>query len=98
MSLIKMGMEDAFFDLDSDFSGMSPCNDLVLSKVIHKAFVDVTEEGTEAAAANAFDVQLECSDYVKQTVAFVADHPFLFFIRRNPTMSILFAGRYCSPP
>uniref|UniRef100_A0A3Q0RNT4 Serpin B6 n=1 Tax=Amphilophus citrinellus TaxID=61819 RepID=A0A3Q0RNT4_AMPCI len=73
---------------------MSPANDLVLSKVVHKAFVEVNEEGTEAAAATAAIMMLRCARIPDR---FIADHPFLFFIRHNPSMSILFAGRYCSP-
>ncbi|XP_019130388.2 leukocyte elastase inhibitor isoform X2 [Larimichthys crocea] len=92
--LISMGMVNAFDVTMSDFSGMSPANDLVLSKVVHKAFVEVNEEGTEAAAATAAVVMNRCA---RIPVIFVADHPFLFFIRHNPTMSILFTGRYCSP-
>ncbi|XP_023121131.2 leukocyte elastase inhibitor-like isoform X1 [Amphiprion ocellaris] len=92
--LVSMGMVDAFDMAKSDFSGMSPANDLVLSKVIHKAFVEVNEEGTEAAAATAAIMMLRCA---MRTPTFIADHPFLFFIRHNPSMSILFAGRYCSP-
>lgn len=90
--LMSMGMVDAF--TMSDFSGMSPANNLVLSKVIHKAFVEVNEEGTEAAAASGAVMMLRCA---LRPVSFIADHPFLFFIRHNPSMSILFAGRYCSP-
>lgn len=71
-------------------AGMSPGNDLFLSQVVHKAFVDVNEEGTEAAAATV--IMRLCAAPV-----FIADHPFLFFIRHNPSESILFAGRYCSP-
>ncbi|XP_077411145.1 serpin peptidase inhibitor, clade B (ovalbumin), member 1, like 3 [Vanacampus margaritifer] len=92
--LISMGMVDAFDISKSNFSGMSPANDLVLSKVIHKAFIEVNEEGTEAAAATAAVMMLRCS---LRTPTFIADHPFLFFIRHNPSMSVLFAGRYCSP-
>ncbi|XP_061842131.1 leukocyte elastase inhibitor-like isoform X1 [Nerophis lumbriciformis] len=94
--LVSMGMSDAFNISNSDFSGMSPAKDLVLSKVIHKAFVEVNEEGTEAAAACAFEsaFQFRC---VSRTHVFIADHPFLFFIRHNPSMSVLFAGRYCCP-
>lgn len=73
---------------------MSPGNDLVLSKVVHQAVVDVNEEGTEAAAATAA-VMTERSASI--TEVFNADHPFLFFIRHNPSKNILFAGRYCSP-
>ena len=71
---------------------MSSANDLVLSKVVHKAFVEVNEEGTEAAAATFCGYIPMCAPY-----QFVADHPFLFFIRHNPSKSILFAGRYSSP-
>ncbi|XP_070961200.1 leukocyte elastase inhibitor-like isoform X1 [Oncorhynchus clarkii lewisi] len=92
--LASMGMTDAFDHCKSDFSGMSPDNDLVLSKVIHKAFVEVNEEGTEAAGATAAIMMMRCA---MRTPTFVADHPFLFFIRHNPTQSILFYGRYCSP-
>lgn len=77
-------------------TGMSPGNDLFLSKVVHKAFVDVNEEGTEAAAATAAVMNLRCAMPMRPTT-FIADHPFLFFIRHNPSNSILFAGRYCSP-
>ncbi|XP_074549278.1 leukocyte elastase inhibitor-like [Halichoeres trimaculatus] len=92
--LMSMGMVDAFDMGRSDFSGMSPANDLVLSKVVHKAFVEVNEEGTEAAAATAAVMMLRCA---MRPATFIADHPFLFFIRHNPSMSILFSGRYCSP-
>ncbi|XP_071398825.1 leukocyte elastase inhibitor-like isoform X2 [Centroberyx affinis] len=92
--LSSMGMVDAFDMGMSDFSGMSPANDLVLSKVVHKAFVEVNEEGTEAAAATAAVMMVRSA---RIPVTFKADHPFLFFIRHNPSMSVLFAGRFCSP-
>ncbi|XP_052434657.1 leukocyte elastase inhibitor isoform X9 [Carassius gibelio] len=92
--LISMGMEDVFDGKKVNLSGMSPNNDLVVSKVIHKAFVEVNEEGTEAAAATAVVVMKKGRRIPR---AFIADHPFLFFIRHNPTKSILFCGRFCSP-
>lgn len=92
--LTKMGMENAFDSSKSDFSGMSPANDLIVSKVVHKAFVDVNEEGTEAAAATGVDMEVRS---ITIPVEFVADHPFIFFIQHKPTKSILFVGRYCSP-
>ncbi|XP_036934238.1 leukocyte elastase inhibitor-like [Acanthopagrus latus] len=92
--LISMGMKDAFNVGMSDFSGMSPANDLFLSKVVHKAFVEVNERGTEAAAATGIVCTLQC---FRITPTFKADHPFLFFIRHNDSKSILFAGRFCSP-
>ncbi|XP_056440346.1 leukocyte elastase inhibitor-like isoform X2 [Gadus chalcogrammus] len=93
--LVSMGMVDAFDQGLSDFSGMSSANDLVLSAVVHKAFVEVNEEGTEAAAATAGRMMVGCCMMIPPQ--FVADHPFLFFIRHNPSKSILFAGRYSSP-
>ncbi|XP_062235709.1 leukocyte elastase inhibitor-like isoform X2 [Platichthys flesus] len=94
--LISMGMVDAFDLAMSDFSGMSPSKDLVLSKVVHKAFVEVNEVGTEAAAAATASTKYY-DLFGIPSVRFIADHPFLFFIRHNPTMSVLFAGRFCSP-
>ncbi|XP_042370334.1 serpin B6-like [Plectropomus leopardus] len=76
----------------SDFSGMSTANNLVLSKVVHKSFVEVNEEGTEAAAATAAVITNR-----SLPPRFTADHPFLFFIQHKPTNTVLFAGRYSSP-
>nr|XP_024661181.1 leukocyte elastase inhibitor-like [Maylandia zebra] len=92
--LTNMGMENAFDIYKRDFSGMSPANDLIVSKVVHKAFVDVNEEGAEAAAATGVDMEIRS---IMIPAEFVADHPFIFFIRHKPTKSILFVGRYCSP-
>uniref|UniRef100_A0A3P8P4E5 Serpin B6 n=1 Tax=Astatotilapia calliptera TaxID=8154 RepID=A0A3P8P4E5_ASTCA len=92
--LTNMGMENAFDIYKRDFSGMSPANDLIVSKVVHKALVDVNEEGAEAAAATGVDMEIRS---IMIPAEFVADHPFIFFIRHKPTKSILFVGRYCSP-
>ncbi|KAF4102738.1 leukocyte elastase inhibitor-like [Onychostoma macrolepis] len=92
--LISMGMEDVFDGQKVNLSGMSPNNDLVVSKVVHKAFVEVNEEGTEAAAATGVVMMTRC---MRIPQVFNADHPFLFFIRHNPTKSVLFYGRFCSP-
>ncbi|KFO86485.1 Serpin B6 [Buceros rhinoceros silvestris] len=92
--LSSLGMSDAF-DM-ADFSGISAGNELVLSRVVHKSFVEVNEEGTamKAAPATAAVMMLRCALIVPE---FTADHPFLFFIRHNKTSSILFCGRFCSP-
>lgn len=92
--LVSLGMVDAFDSQRADFSGLSPNNDLVLSKVVHKSFVEVNEEGTEAAAATGAIMMMRC---LMRPDRFHADHPFLFFIRHNPSKSILFCGRVCSP-
>lgn len=94
--LSSMGMPHAFDLGKADFSGMSSGNELVLSEVVHKSFVEVNEEGTEAAAATAA-VMFYCTMFVPDFTDFTADHPFLFFIRHNKTSSILFCGRFCCP-
>nr|XP_056710841.1 serpin B6-like [Euleptes europaea] len=90
----SMGMAEAFDPGKANFSGMSSSNDLVLSEVVHKSFIEVNEEGTEAAAATAAVMMLRCALIVPR---FTADHPFLFFIRHNKTGTMLFCGRFCSP-
>ncbi|MEJ1284665.1 serine (or cysteine) peptidase inhibitor clade B member 6a [Cricetulus griseus] len=91
--LCKLGMTDAFEDR-ADFSGMSSKKGLFLSKVVHKSFVEVNEEGTEAAAATAAIIMMRCAMSVPR---FCADHPFLFFIQHVKTNGILFCGRFSSP-
>ncbi|KAG1942995.1 leukocyte elastase inhibitor [Pimephales promelas] len=95
--LISMGMKDVFDEKKVNLSGMSSNNNLVVTKVIHKAFVEVNEKGTEAAAATAFVVSFGCAMSSTPPKTFIADHPFLFFIRHNPSNAILFYGRLCSP-
>uniref|UniRef100_A0A674IY71 Serpin domain-containing protein n=1 Tax=Terrapene triunguis TaxID=2587831 RepID=A0A674IY71_9SAUR len=93
-TLSSMGMRDAFSQDRADFRGMSEKNNLVLSNVFHKCFVEINEEGTEAAAASAASMT---SRSLISAIQFAADHPFLFFIRHNKTKTILFFGRFCSP-
>jgi serpin B len=92
-TLAEMGMPSAFGP-DADFSGINGKKDLFISKVIHKAFVDVNEEGTEAAAATAV---IMMKSAVRRVVEFRADHPFVFLIRDNVSGSILFMGRVVNP-
>jgi serpin B len=94
--LKQLGMTDAFSPAEADFSGMNGRKELFISEVIHKAFVDVNEEGTEAAAATGVVVGLT-SMGPKETPVFRADHPFLFLIRDNKSGSILFIGRVMNP-
>jgi len=95
-TLAAMGMADAFSD-KADFSGMNGKHDLLISNVIHKAFVDVNEEGTEAAAATAVAVGLMSVVVEPPPVVFKADHPFIFLIRHEKTGAILFLGRVANP-
>jgi serpin B len=92
--LKSMGMRDAFSQR-ADFSGMNGKKDLFISAVIHKAYVDVNEEGTEAAAATGIVVGI--TSVQPQPPVFRADHPFLFLIRDNNSGSILFIGRIMNP-
>ena len=95
-ALADMGMPIAFTG-EADFSGMTGEKDLFISEVVHKAFVDVSEEGTEAAAATG--VIMELTSVVEPTLpaVFRADHPFIFMIRDNHSGSILFIGRVVDP-
>ncbi|MFP4171499.1 MAG: serpin family protein [Candidatus Hydrogenedentota bacterium] len=96
--LQAMGMEHAFSPRDSDFSGMAPdADDLHISAVLHKAFIDVHEEGTEAAAATAVVMQVTAIMPEDEPVAFHADRPFLFLLRDQHSGSILFMGRAADP-
>jgi serpin B len=92
-TLSAMGMVDAFTD-SADFSGIDGNKNLFISAVIHKAFVDVNEEGTEAAAATAVIAQPTAA---RINPVFRADHPFLFLIRDKRSGSILFLGRVVNP-
>lgn len=91
--LSKLGMVDAFTGA-ADFSGMNGKGGLYISAVIHKAFVDVNEAGTEAAAATAVIVG-ETSAPEPAEIHF--DRPFLFFIRDVATGTVLFFGRVEDP-
>ncbi|MCC6643523.1 serpin family protein [Candidatus Peregrinibacteria bacterium] len=95
--LMAMGMVDAFSS-DADFSGMTGFKDLNISAVIHKAFVEVNEEGTEAAAATAI-IQRAGSAISNAPVipTFRADHPFIFIIQQKENGNILFMGRVTNP-
>ena len=94
--LCALGAELAFSD-HADFSGIGE-EPLKISEVIHKAFVEVNEEGTEAAAATGV-VMDTCAAPMRrpEPKVFQADHPFLFFIRDRHTKAVLFCGRVLDP-
>ncbi len=91
-ALSTLGMPLAFDPFNADFSGITTVEDLYIQDAIHKAYVAVDEAGTEAAAAGAVIVGT-----VSIPKTFIADHPFIFFIRDLPTNTILFVGRVMNP-
>jgi serpin B len=93
-TLAALGMTDAFTG-KADFSGMDGSKNLSISAVVHKAFVEVNEEGTEAAAATGVGMILMSAPQPARV--FRADHPFLFLICENKTGNILFLGRVVDP-
>jgi serpin B len=94
-TLALMGMPDAFDPELADFSAMVGQKELYISAVIHKAFLEVNEEGSEAAAATG--VVVGVTSIAPSPPIFKADHPFVFFIRDNKSQSILFLGRVLNP-
>ncbi len=91
--LSKMGMPQPFTD-DADFTGMTTSNNLKISDVFQKAFIEVNEQGTEASAATAVVVATKS---VHRVQSFIANRPFLFFIKEKSTGTILFMGRVVDP-
>ena len=86
--LSSMGMGIAFTDF-ADFSGINPESRLAISRVKHKTFVEVSEEGTEAAAATSVDIIVVS---VPTVIDFEVNRPFVFAIREKYTNAILFIG------
>ena len=94
-ALASLGMPIAFSASEADFSGMDGQKDLYISDVVHKAYVMVDENGTEAAAATG--VVVGTTSMPAKTYQVTLDHPFIFFIRDIQTGAILFLGRVASP-
>jgi serpin B len=95
-TLSAMGMPTAFTG-SADFSGMDGTRSLYIADVIHQAFVDVNEEGTEAAAATAVLIMKSSAPVEEPVPVFRADHPFIFIICDDETGLILFMGRVMHP-
>ena len=91
--LMALGMTD-LFSPSANLSGISSAESLKISEAIHEAYMEVNEEGTEMAGSAGVMGDIKHSSEFEE---FRADHPFLFLIKHNPTNSILFFGRYCSP-
>jgi serpin B len=93
-TLAAMGMPDAFFSGVADFSGMTGSPELFISAVVHKAFISVDEEGTEAAAATGVAMATSAPP---GPVELTIDRPFVFLIRDYETGAVLFVGRVMNP-
>lgn len=94
--LQALGMVDAFSG-DADFSGIEPKRELVIADVIHKSFVAVDENGTEAAAATAVIMEAGGAPLEVKIIELTIDRPFLFLIHDAPTNTILFLGQALEP-
>ena len=96
--LSNMGMPDAFSESKADFSGITNKESLIIDQVVHKAYIDVDTEGTEAAAVTAIMVIPISNDiFKKEPVEMTVDRPFIFLIRDIETGTILFLGRVLNP-
>jgi serpin B len=93
-TLVAMGMKTVFGP-DADLSGINGERDLFVAAVAHKAFIQVDEEGTEAAAATV--AMAEVKSEVGKPVEFRVDRPFLFLIRDRERKTVLFLGRVSDP-
>ena len=97
-ALSSLGMKLLFSIEEADLSGMTDESALFVSAVVHEAWVDVDEDGTEAAAATAVIARSSESVPPPEPIpVFRADHPFVFLVRHNQTGSILFLGRLVNP-
>jgi serpin B len=92
--LKALGMKAAFTDR-ADFTGLAATRKLAVDDAVHQAFVEVNEEGTEAAAATGFAVGV--TSVQPSPPVFRADHPFIFAIQETRTGNLLFVGRFASP-
>lgn len=94
--LSSMGMGLAFMPFQADFSGINPDAELFINEVFHKAFVEVNEEGTEAAAVTAVEVGVT-SIGPGGAIPFWVNRPFVFLIKEKYTNAVIFAGRVMVP-
>lgn len=94
--LITMGMGIAFDPFNADFSKINPDRQLYISRVIHKSFIEVNEEGTEAAAVTVVEI-FETSAGGETFIPFYVNQPFLFAIKEQYTNSIIFIGKVMDP-
>jgi len=95
--LATLGVKDMFIPGLADFSGIDGSRELFVSKVLQKAFIEITEDGTEAAAATVVSMDaMTCPQPASPSKQFVADHPFIFFLKDSAGM-LLFMGKMANP-
>ena len=92
--LINLGLGIAFSG-EADFTRINPLGSIFISRVIHQTFIDVQEEGTEAAAATIVEMRYE--SVIDTPITFRVDRPFLYFIKENSTGAIIFIGKVGKP-
>ena len=97
-ALQSLGMVDAFVPSDADFSGIDGKRDLFVSAVVHEGFVDVGEEGTEAAAATGVAISVRSAlPKPEETLVVEADRPYVWAIVERTSGALLFAGTVRDP-
>ena len=94
-TLPAMGMSDAFDINNADFSGMTGGKDLYISDVVHQAFIDVNEDGTEAAAATM--VSMAPTSMPGEAITLRLDRPFIYLIYNTQTNAVVFMGHVVAP-
>jgi len=95
--LINMGMGIAFDPYNADFSKINPARQLYISRVIHKSFIEVNEEGTEAAAVTVVEIREISSGGGETFIPFYVNQPFIFAIKEKYTNAIIFIGKVMEP-
>jgi len=96
-TLINLGMGIAFNPMGADFSKINPDYQLFISFVMHKTFVDVNEEGTEAAAVTVVGMETTSVGGADPLYLFTVNKPFLFAIKERDTKTIIFMGKVMEP-
>jgi serine protease inhibitor len=96
-ALTDLGLGVAFSEFEADFTRINPGGDLYISRVIHQTFIDVQEEGTEAAAATIVEISFNSSAGGGSPIYFKADKPFLYLIKENSSGAIVFIGKVGKP-
>jgi serpin B len=95
--LVDLGLGVAFSEFEADFTRINPAGNLFISRVIHQTFIDVQEEGTEAAAATIVEIVYTSAGGGGSPIYFKADKPFLYLIKENSTGAIVFIGKVGKP-